>query len=327
MNTSTIFDDSKQLISDLYAARLGDMDINVPEIQRAVLELKLYHLPPLHEIPAKIRNRVALRPEVSLFQESELLIMNKAACPSCFNVRPLYGEHTVMCLECWSAFLHALWKDFPVRIQNWTQILNCTSYIPDTLLFITKESWAGTIEASTLKELLAGSRAALRYHPITTKTAVECWTTPKKAFLIQEIGCLHCKAKPDFREVGWLWSADFSDWMNGYCPLCIDIAPTHQTVWGMTDNEYRIWQDSYTNTQKMQRTIARYGALSLLLVSTSANWANYITKVVPHATAYSLLHQGTRLSPSPLGHLHHTRAHTLSELSINLDDVLPEIGK
>jgi hypothetical protein len=323
MNTATIFDDSKQLLSDLYAARLGDMDITVPEIQRAVLELKLYHLPPINEVPMRIRNRVALRQEIELFRESEVIVMNKSECPSCFAHRPLYGEKTIMCLECWSAFLHALWKDFPIRINNWMQIMNCSSYIADNLKFITFEPWARSIEATTIKELLAAARHQLRYYPTRSKTSVECWTTPKKALLVMEKGCLSCGAKPDFRDVGWLWSADFSDWSNGYCPLCVDIDPVHSTVWGMSEQEYRRWQDSYTETRILQRTIARYGALSLLLINTSAHWANYITKVVPHATASQTRLMGNNIHPKPIHDLHHTKARTLADLGISLERILP----
>jgi len=325
MNTSTIFDESKSLLSDLYSTRLGDMDVTVPEIQRAVLELKMYHLPPMYEVEAKIRNRVALRPEISLFTENEVSVLNRATCQSCYNTKPLYGEHTIMCLECWSAFFHSIWKDFPIRIQNWTQILNCTSYIPDNLKFITQESWVRQITATTLKELQQEARQQLRFFPHTTKTSVECWTTPKKAFLVQELGCKQCFYTPNFKEVGWLWSADFSDWTNGYCPNCIDMDPSHNTIWGFTEQDYRQWQDSYTSAKKMQRTIARYGALSLLLVSPSANWANYITKIVPHVTAYSQRTRGSQILPETIGSLFTSRAHTLNELNINLDEVLPNV--
>lgn len=319
MNTSTIFDNSKSLVNELYQARLGDMDIAVPEVQRAILELKLYHLPPIYDVPQKIRNRVALRSEVDLFKESEIAVYNKSQCSSCFTRKPLYGMHTTMCLECWTLHLQTLWRDFPIRINNWAQILNCSSYIPANYLFITKEPWAKNVEASTIKELIAGARNQLRFFPVSTRQSVECWTTPKKAFLIQELGCIKCGARPDFREVGWLWSADFSDWSNGYCPMCIDIDPCHQGVWGMSDQEYRAWQDSYTESRLMQRTIARYGALSLLLVSTSAHWANYVTKVVPHNHGRPI---GSIIANKPIHDMMHSKAKSISDLGLSINDLL-----
>lgn len=316
MNTTTIYDNSKALLADLYQERVTQ------EPQRAILELKLYHLPPYYDLDLRIRNGVALRPEVDLFKESETTVFNKSQCQSCFQTKPLYGEQTVMCLECWSLSIHALWKDFPIRVSNWTQIMNCTNYIPDSFKYIAQEAWAKTIEATTIKELLQVARTAIRFYPFTSKKSVECWTSPKKSLLVQEVGCLGCGHTPDFREVGWLWSADFSDWTNGYCPLCVDLTPATQQIWGMNEQQYRQWQDSYSQVHKMQRTVARYGALSLLLISPSANWANYITKIVPHATAQAVRLTGTEVHARPLANIHQTKAKSLSDLNLDLEDIL-----
>lgn len=320
INNISIYDESKQLLFDLYESRL-EGGLTEPLARRAMLELKMYHLPPVNLVAPKDRARIYIVPELELFNNIERHITHKTECPSCFLTRPLYGAQTEMCLECWSIALAECWRTFPLPVNNWTQVINCKSYVPSHLLFLFKEPWIYGIETSTSKELIALARFELRFYQTGVLSEVtEYWTTPKKTFMILEIGCLHCKKQPTFREIDWFWTADYNDWSNGYCPECKDFDPIHSTMWGMTSKEYAVWQDSYTTVTKLQRTIARYGAIALLLVSPDAQWANYVTKVVPHHSdkrAMDML-----ILPKPIGNIYLAKVNSLKELGINLEDLL-----
>ena len=139
-NTSTIYDESKAMISELYEQRL------LVSADRAILELKTYHLPG----PDIRGSKLSLIPEIAFIREHDVHTASRGVCPSCQATRNLYGEHTVLCLECWSLAVSAMWKEFPIRIHNWTQIMNCKSYMPTHLSFIAKEPWASTVVATTV---------------------------------------------------------------------------------------------------------------------------------------------------------------------------------
>lgn len=325
INTQTIFDNSKQPLYELYENRLGDgeYDLARPEVQRAILELKTYHLPPLYNIPSLFRNKVALRPEIALFSSSECVVHSRLECPRCNAYKPLYGHLTHMCLECWAIHLAELWKKFPIRATSIAQIRECTMYVPGHLSFFLEEPWFHTLDATTLRDLQQQARLSLRLHPRASRVSTDVWTTPKKTFLVLELGCKHCGYIPDWKSAGWFWSADFSEWTNGYCPDCKDHDRSHSTVWGMDEREYRHWQESFTATRKLHRTLERYGALSLLLVSPSPNWTNYITRIVPHATRPSQLEfkPGATLA-NKVGDLYKTKAKSLEDLSLKIEDMI-----
>ena len=312
ISTENIFDESRVLLHDLYESRLELAPI------RAKIETRMYHLP-----TGIAFSGAPQCSEVDLLRQEHISsTSSRDTCKWCNQVRPLYGVHSSMCLECWSIHVSLLWREFPVRIQNWTQIISCASYIQPQYMFILNEPGVKMIKAATLRELIQEFRKCICLHPRSSLSTIEVWSTPKKAFMAMEVGCVSCGKHMDRDQ--WLWSADASSWGNGYCPSCRSRDPRLDKVWDLTDAEYRGWQNSYTTQRLLQRTIARYGSLSLLLVSPGHDWARYVSKVVPHDDKMRYRGGGV-LTPKAIGSIHSSGAKTLDQLGIDLDNVLDPI--
>lgn len=303
VSTETIYDETRPLIQELYTNRY------LENPRRALAEIRLYHLPIVAEGVPLIRD------EYQLLFEKQYIPKPKQPCPSCNQVRPLYGEHTLQCLECWSITVNLIWRTFPIEVTNFQQIVNSPNYIQKYLHYVFEETWAKNIIAATVKELIAATRAALHSYKRTEHIVQTCWSTPKKNFLASEIGCLHCGYTLPYKDE-WIWSADTSNWTNGYCPACRAYDRAYQEIWGMPPKEYAIWQDSYGIPAKFHRTIARYGALSLLLVSTSSEWTKYVRAIVPSTESSKSLDIRTEY----VGHVSTflVKAKSLNDLGIKL---------
>lgn len=311
MSTDYIVDENKPLIQELYMTR---MELN---FHRALQEIRLFHLP--IQVPPKYN--LTPMTEEDLMVEQQLKIHLKLQCPVCTSVRPLYGQHTLMCLECWSLYVSSLWKDFPIKVNSFAQIVNSPTYIPDYLQFLLKEDWIKHIVAATLKELVAASRQQLHFYPHTSKETIHGWTSPKKTFMAMEFGCRECGFKYPYKD-NWLWSADLSDWRNGFCPRCTELDTGYPEVWNMNAKEYAEWQDSFAIPSRLHRTMARYGALSLLLVSTNYKWVRFVVSVVPNSPHNMTLYNVSKR----LGNIHRTvgiKAKSLRDINLDLEDHLP----
>jgi len=319
-STDYIIDDSRALIQELYQTRLED------NLTRAYLEIKMYHLPikvtlPYSKIPQQL-------PEYAIFSEKHYTHQNKYICQECQQTKPLYGEHAShqKCLECWSKLFIDLWKEFPVKVRNFGQILNTPQYIPSRRAHIMRESWIHQVVAATQVELVSAVRALLRFHPKMSSTVDTVWTTPKKAFMAMEYGCIMCGKKHP-HDQDWMWSAQLPGWTNGYCPNCCDMDRSLPNVWGLSLEKYYAWQDEYTTAMRMHRTIARYGALSLLLVNTTPQWVHYIANTVPHnAQASAALYYDT--SRPAIGRIFPPvrAAKSLRDLKLNVKDILNNVS-
>lgn len=312
ISTNYLVDENKPLIQELYFARMEQ------NLQRAVQEIRMYHLPV--QIPQKYNPpQIA---EYSLMSENSTKIIHRAECQMCLSTRPLYGQHTLMCLECWSRFIAALWKDYPVSVNSFIQIINSPAYVPEPLQFILKEDWTKRIMAATLKELVACARHQLHEYPHREKEIQYGWTSPKKALMAMEYGCKGCGYKYPYKD-SWLWSADLSDWRNGFCPKCTDLDTGFASMWNLSSREYADWQDSYAVPSKLHRTAARYGTISLLLVSAHHLWVRFIVTTMPNSPNNMILYK----EQSRLGNIHRTtglKAKSLSDLNLKIEDHLPK---
>ena len=310
LDTNLLIDGSRGLLHELYESRLQD------NYDRAMLELRTYHLPPLFSYPAAERNRTALRPEICLFDKSDTQLHHRSKCPTCDQTRPLYRGR---CLECWSIDVSNLWRGFPMRLQTFSQMKNCSAYAPSHLKYLLTEPWLEPLEANTLKELLQQARLNLKGCPTVTQVEAACWSTPKKNFMVLELGCERCGYVPDFRDHPFFWASDFSEWGNGVCPECVDHDRGLQDVWNLQPRTYRAWQDEYTSVRRLMRTVERYGSLALLLVNPSPVWANYVVKACP------------TVDPRPkvvssygkkMGAVFAHRPATLDDLNLDLEEIL-----
>lgn len=312
ISTQYLVDENKPLVQELYMARMEQ------NLARAVQEIRLYHLPV--QIPQKYSPpQVA---EYLLMAENSTKTITKATCPMCLAVRPLYGQHTQMCLECWSRYIAALWKDYPIGVNSFVQIINSPSYVPEPLQFILKEDWTKRIMAATLKELITSTRLQLHSYPHSEKEILYGWTSPKKAFMAMEHGCNACGYKYPYKD-SWLWSADLSDWRNGFCPKCSDLDTGYSSMWNLSARDYANWQDSYAVPSKLHRTMARYGSLSLLLVSTHHLWVRFIVTTMPNSPNNMILYK----KQSRLGNIHRTtglKAKSLADLNLKIEEHLPK---
>ena len=305
VSTNEIFDESKSLIIDLYTHRY----LEAPA--RATAEIRMYHIPISVQTPP---NKQLIKDEVELLSEKQYIPEQKKQCPTCGQARPLYGERTIQCLECWSIAMTMVWKSFPTQVTNFQQIVQTSLRVPDFLQYTTKESWFASIIAATVREVVASTRLQLQQFKRSNYITEQYWSSPKKNFLAAEIGCVHCGYTLPFQDQ-WIWSADTSDWTNGFCPSCKLYDEGYQTVWGMPSEEYAMWQDQYSTPKYFHRTIARYGALALLLVSTSHEWVKYIKLMTPRTIGTS-----NKLTSKFFGHVDAFRhkAKTLQDLGIKL---------
>lgn len=163
VSTETIYDETRPLIQELYTNRY------LENPRRALAEIRLYHLPIVAEGVPLIRD------EYQLLFEKQYIPKPKQPCPSCNQVRPLYGEHTLQCLECWSITVNLIWRTFPIEVTNFQQIVNSPNYIQKYLHYVFEETWAKNIIAATVKELIAATRAALHSYKRTEHIVQTCW--------------------------------------------------------------------------------------------------------------------------------------------------------
>jgi hypothetical protein len=294
-DTRKIYDGSKALLSELYATRVGKplyelnrLDLSNLAVRRAITELKMYHLPPMFEVPSDVRSRMPLVEEFDMSTWYD----RRTVCQRCGKLRQTYRNPThdsVLCLPCHDDDLRDGWSNG-------------------------ERPWGH----SEFRSCAAEFHEKLRETPYVRPkdSTVELWSNPKVTFLACEVGCRVCGEFLNWRTLGWFWSADSEGWADGACSACQEFAPG----WFEDSRLQRTWQDEYTAIRRLHRTIERYGTLSLLLVNPSPYWANWLTTVLPTG--------GTPTADPRLGkmiaHLRmpRKRPRTVADLGISVKDVL-----
>lgn len=201
-----------------------------------------------------------------------------------------------------------------------------------------------------------------------TKLGGENWTSPKKVLLAIERGCSHCGVRV---ETDFLWSEELEDWEDGLCPECAQHFRTRQSwssavldakglrqmlrtvptvhyercqycqkddfnyaIWGMCEECYIEWQDSYLDVTRLWDLASRHGSLAALLIRPSIDWLNYIRGLLPIKTKQHMtnawngdlkeltLRPDTRLRSAGRDPRRTKKLITCADVGVNIDEVL-----
>lgn len=312
-DTRRIIDSNRSPLTDLYEGRINQQlhrltvdDIDEPNIMRALLELRTWHLPPLFDVPQAVRARVRSIQEKTLLHPTTPII-NTTLCTDCGHPRQTYGQ-PARCLPCWDILTRSLWVtgSGSAHAQDVAQQLNLPTL--DRIHLV-----------ASLSDFIQWSHTILRLQPTATHThaPVDSWSSPKKNFLAMEVGCTHpgCTTKLTHNAETWLYSEDSENWSEGLCESHARQTsyPAHY-IWGMHPATYQEWQQSYTAPIKLHRTAQRYGAIALLLVSQEYHWVKLLSQLLPILPAAQ---PKERVLANIIGSIH-TRPKTLLEVYKNV---------
>lgn len=318
-DTKYFIDKNRELVRAYYE---HDNDLRNASTLRALLELKLYHLPPYFETTNKIKialNNMFRSTEGNTVLEYDLLHPNatiagqapRDACPKCGRHKQLITLKETMCAECWSNLLHTLyslwkaqvtWTDAPIRFFNLREAYHESYPVPGYEWFWEIEQWKDLVELGNITAMKQEFRFILQGYKRKQGSYVA--HSPKHTLLAHLIGCRSCGAK---HQIDTLWTSPADDWLDGFCPKCKpkrgiwhnsqyeplgydECVVCHNlhlpyAMWGMCVECYTNWQDLYLSPDLLYATAKELGTTALLLIRPEVQWVSYIKNHLP--TSYS----------------------------------------
>ena len=144
----------------------------------------------------------------------------------------------------------------------------------------------------------------------------DSWLSPKTILLASAIGCTDCGEKLAISSEE-LWYGENNHWADGLCPECKHKYPLEfewslpiklrtnspnvsynvcqfcrrdtydYAIWGLCEECYLEWQDSYIDPTKLYSFVDEYGALAALLIRPNIMWINYLKQTLEHKYCYS----------------------------------------
>lgn len=289
MNTKWFIDKNTKLVDELYEDRIGKpleeldtSDLSSRVIVKALTELRLYRLPPYFRVPTLVKGRIQAQsaichdledPKKSAAVERELTSANSLI----FSINTRHEP----CTQCGAR--HASKDGLCYR---------CTAQGDKKL--------ERELSREFNKMILKSDR-------------VDGWVSPKTMLLASLIGCTHCDVKHTLLDPAAIWiGEELVGWGDGLCPDCLSHFPLGKTwslpkgtktnspsesydscqvcssrdfdyaVWGMCETCYQSWQDKYVDPDELYKLVEEYGALSALLIRSSADWLNYLRQILEH---------------------------------------------
>ena len=279
MNTKWFIDKNRFLIDQLYESRLGhnpkDLtvdSVNDPSCLKALVEMRLYRLPSYFQVPTVVKSRL------------------QAQGALCYN---LDDNRAANLLE----------RELTQKFSGLFYVLR--RHAPCTKCGTRRASVDGICykcQSENTAQAMELSKVFNRQKTVDIE-APDGWYSPKTALMATEFGCSCCgeRLKPD-----WLWNADLDGWGDGLCPKCLPNFPLGHTwslptnirancptesyeccqtcgskdypyaMWSMCEVCYGEWQDRYVDPDTLYELVDRWGALSGLLIRSSADWITYL---------------------------------------------------
>ena len=316
-DTKYFIDKHRELVQAYYGSLITD-DLRDPSSLRALLETKMYHLPPyfLTDLKTKIAlNNLFRKTEGNTVLEYDLLHPNASLqgqsrrdqCPQCGRHKQLITMHKTLCVDCWSNLIHKLyslwkanivWCDAPLIYFNCRQKFHESAPVPGYEWFWEIEHWKDLCEMDTITEVKEEFKFLLRSHKHKQDTYLS--HSPKHTLLATLIGCRECgvKHKPDT-----IWTDPADNWLDGLCPKCKPKRGIwHNSIyepigydaccvcgnmhlpyamWGMCVECYQHWQDKYLDVEVLFEAAKQLGTTALLLIRPEVQWVGYIKDNLP----------------------------------------------
>lgn len=315
------FIDKNREIVQAYYDNLVTEDMRDPSTLRALLELKLYHLPPYFNTNNKVKialNNLFRKTEGNTALEYDLLhpnsvitgVSNRDACPQCGRHKQLVTLNHTLCVECWSNLLHkvyTLWKsqitwtqDTGIRFFNLREAYHESYAVPGYEWFWEIEQWKDLVELGNITAMKKEFQFILQAYKHKQDTYLA--HSPKHTLLATLIGCRQCKVKHK-PENNNIWTSPAENWLDGYCPKCKpkrgiwhnsiyepvgydECQVCHNlhmpyAMWGMCAECYQNWQDTFLNRELLYDMAKVYGTTALLLIRPEMQWVGYIKESLP----------------------------------------------
>lgn len=321
-DTKYFIDKNRDQVMAHYDAILTD-DLTDPATLRALLELKMYHLPPYFNTSQKAKvmlNNMFRSTDGNTVIEYDLLHANstihgsiaRETCPRCGRHKQLVTMNKTMCVDCWAHLLHTLyslwhsqvtWIDAPIRYFNLRETYHESYAVPGYEWFWELEQWKDLVELGNITAMKNEFRFILQAYKRKTDTYES--HSPKRTLLAHLMGCTMCGTKLELNTS--IWDTTAEGWMDGVCPSCVphrgiwhnsQYEPVGYNecyhclnlhlpyaMWGICVECYSHWQDRYLNPDILFSTAKELGTLALLLIRPDHAWVNYVRNNLP--TAYS----------------------------------------
>ncbi len=255
-----------EIIDELYELRM-DYDPNFimpsqmiqPATVRALVELRLYHLPTYYLIPSPTKSKLCSQSGPCFHLESDFMQTVRVERETFYPSSPAFAYKT----------------------REHCKLCNSTR--------ATRSGVCYHCMAKQLNYSPAEERKLCKEYNLRLPMAPVEWTSPKRNLLARELGCLVCGARDTDIDI-WTGNTEFQD---GLCPDCALQPPFWNThpdpyivpekpipyclkcgtqnpyaLWGMCDACYYEWQSSYFSSPLQ-------GA-EALLISPTKEWRNFI---------------------------------------------------
>lgn len=316
-DTKYFIDKNRELVHAYYDNLVTD-DLRDPSTLRALLELKLYHLPPYFNTSNKVKitlNNLFRKTEGNTVLEYDLLHPNstitgscdREACPQCGRHKQLVTLNHTLCVECWSNLLHKVyslwkaqitWSDAPIRYFNLREPFHESTTVPGYEWFWEIEQWKDLTELGNITAMKREFQFILQAYKHKQDTYLA--HSPKHTLLATLIGCRNCRTKHNPENI---WTEPADNWLDGYCPKCKpkrgiwhnsiyepvgydECVVCHNlhmpyAMWGMCVECYQNWQDTFLNRELLYELSKKYGTTALLLIRPEIQWVGYIKESLP----------------------------------------------
>ena len=239
-NTKQFIDKNRVYIQAYYENIITD-NLSDPNTVRALLECKLYHLPPYFELTGEDKLRISrlVRPnmEYHLLHQNSIISLPPALkpCPSCSKDKELVSiKNYAYCIDCWDKFLDTAYRVWKNQI-TWT--------IPEFKYFTLKDylhessappgfEWLWELEEwkDLVHDTYSQFRVDFKYF-LSNQVQPHIPDYPehsiKKTLMATLIGCNNC-GQCHHPDTGNIWSHPAVGWLDGICPEC-SARPTLST--------------------------------------------------------------------------------------------------
>jgi len=256
------------IIDEVYELRL-DADPNFimpkemiePATVRALVELRLYHLPTYYLIPSLTKSKLCSQSGPCFHLQSDFMQATRVERETFYDTSPLFANKTrEHCKICGST-----------RATKDGVCYHCVAI---------QLNYTKTEERKLCKE----------YNAYSVLRSTN-WTSPKRMLMAEELGCLKCGKKLPPSDDFWLGpEIEFQDGLCGECrfdtdhfwnvhpepyhtphkaiPYCLKCGNQGQyALWGMCDACYYDWQTTFYDRVRTAKS---------LLVSPTKEWRDYV---------------------------------------------------
>lgn len=295
IDTSTIVDRNQTRLLRLYEARLGHdltelTGADLSSSMRAVMELRLFHLPPYRRIPTPIKNLLSSQSYFPSINQHAVIVEREITLPG-----SLYFSGYAPRATC------------PICNTTNTRLVD------------------GKCPTCTAP---GDPRTQRKLFQLARQPSTPSYPSPKTAFMAAEYGCSICRRTVPFdwdsdpslldwvegvcpdcnaqqtRHVHSEWASQITASIDPSIPRyylvttpqyqhqsCAQCGTTQYpyAFWGMCQQCYARFQDRYLNVSVIERVTYGIGPLALLLVRSDIEWLKYLAQgTVPrHRRAWS----------------------------------------